>query len=152
MDIRAALKGQYHASLAMLRQAIAECPDDQWAAGPAGSAYWAVAYHALFYTDFYLQANVDSFVPWSEHRDGFEKGEPYTRAQLLAYWQRCEDGLDAAVDALDLEADDCGFPWYRLTKIDHQLTNLRHIQHHVGVLSDRLRAARGRGVEWGTFD
>ncbi len=33
MDVRTALKGQYKAGLAMLRDCIVKCPDDVWAAG-----------------------------------------------------------------------------------------------------------------------
>jgi len=32
MDVRAALKSQYHAALATLKQAIDRCPDDLWTA------------------------------------------------------------------------------------------------------------------------
>lgn len=154
MDIRTALKGQYHASLAMLHQAIAECPDDLWAAGEPKSAYWTVVYHALYCTDLYLRPDAESFEPWALHRPRDEDGglgEPFARADVLEYWRLCDDSVDAAVDALDLDASECGFSWYQLPKLDHQLNNLRHLQHHIGVLSDRLRVARGRGLAWGTF-
>ena len=31
---------------------------------------------------------------------------------------------------------------------EHQLVNLRHIQHHAAQLADRLRTARDHGVRW----
>ena len=52
----------------------------------------------------------------------------------------------AAVDRLDLDAWECGFPWYRLPKLDHQINNIRHIQHHAALLAGRLRLAAGTGI------
>ncbi len=165
MQVQAALKGQYHAALAMLRQAIERCPDDLWAGGENPVAFWRVTYHTLFFTHLYLQPNVDGFRPWAQHRDEHEClgvlpypphreaiiGEPYTKAQMLEYWQICNELVDTAVDGLDLEAAECGFPWYRLSKLEHHINNIRHVQHHAGLLAGRLRLARGTDVEWVGF-
>jgi hypothetical protein len=35
-----------------------------------------------------------------------------------------------------------------MSKLEHQLVNLRHIQHHTGQLADRLRQAADRGLRW----
>lgn len=43
MDVHAALKGQYHAALAMLKRAIEQCPEDLWARGDEAVAFWRVA-------------------------------------------------------------------------------------------------------------
>lgn len=50
--------------------------------------------------------------------------------------------------AMDLGAEESGFPWHPMSKLEHQLVNLRHLQHHVGQLNDRLRAGVGEGVDW----
>jgi hypothetical protein len=91
MDIRSALKFQYHAALKTLREAIEKCPDAMWN-DPAGGAvpFWRVAYHALFF----------------------------------------------------------GFPWYKMGTLEHQLVNIRHIQHHAAMLSARLREGAGIGIDW----
>jgi len=49
---------------------------------------------------------------------------------------------------LDLDSAESGFSWYRMSKLEHQFVNLRHIQHHTGQLADRLRQEADRGVEW----
>jgi hypothetical protein len=41
-----------------------------------------------------------------------------------------------------------GFSWYRMSKLEHQFVNLRHIQHHAAQLADRLRSAAGVGIKW----
>ena len=72
----------------------------------------------------------------------------YRRDLLLECWQWCDAAVDDAVDALDLAAPECGFPWYSMSKLEHQLVNLRHIQHHAAVLGDRVRQATGTGIGW----
>jgi hypothetical protein len=162
---RAMLKNQYHANLAMLREAIEKCPDDLWLKPHQRNAFWQVAYHAIYFTHFYLHANHELMRAWPGHQaanqnpDGIPGPpdpattlplipEPYTRAQALAYWDVCNAFVDPAVDALDLGAADCGFPWYRMSKLEHQLVNLRHLAHHAGQVADRLRTELDAGVRW----
>ena len=74
---------------------------------------------------------------------GFDPRNP-----VLEYWQVCDEMVDAAVDRLDLDARECGFPWYRLPKLDHQINNIRHIQHHAALFAGRLRLAAGTDIPW----
>jgi DinB superfamily len=163
MDIQSALKSQYHASLKTLRLAIEQCPDPLWDDPADGfAAFWRVAYHALFFTHFYLQKDQHSFAPWTRHRDEAQfigklpwennrapkSSEPYTRDDIIEYWSVCDGMIDATVDALDLSAPECGFPWYPMPKLEHQLVNIRHIQHHAAALATRLRRQAGVNVAW----
>ena len=160
---RAALKPQYHASLKTLRHAIEKCPDNLWNNPVDGlAAFWRVAYHALFFTHFYLQKDQHSFTPWSRARKEAEvlgpipwdnnrmpeACEPYTREDILEYWAFVDGMIDAGVDALDLDAAECGFPWYPMGKFEHQLENIRHIQHHAAALASRLRREANVSVPW----
>jgi len=53
------------------------------------------------------------------------------------------------LQAIDLLAPDSGFSWYRpMGKLEHQLVNLRHLQHHAAQLADRVRNHAGVGVDW----
>lgn len=56
--------------------------------------------------------------------------------------------VDTAVDQLDLDAQQCGFPWYRLPALDHQITSIRHIQHHAALLAGCLRSAANVDIRW----
>jgi len=160
-----ALKSQYHAALAMLGETIERCPDELWTDPAPTNAFWQVAYHALFFAHLYAQTEEAAFRPWEHHRadvqypDGIPGppepdnplplvAEPYPRAQLLAYWRFCVDSIDRWVDALDLESKESGFSWYPIPKLEHQLVNLRHIQHHAAQLADRLRTAADVGIRW----
>ncbi len=144
------LKSQYHAALAMLRDAIEQCPDAEWLSRDHKNAFWQVAYHVLFFAHLYLQQNETTFVLWSQHHgdDDGTRGEPYSRAQVLEYWSFVDRAVDSAVDLLDLESPESGFSWYTMSKLEHQLVNIRHVQHHSAQLADRLRSAADIGITW----
>jgi len=170
--LRSALKSQYHAALAMFRQAIERCPDELWAASRANAnPFWRVAYHTLYYTHFYLQPSAAAFRPWALHQTRIQDlddypappdiedlcelphrppqtGEPYSKTQIMDYWTLCDRLVDVAIDAFDLQDPHCGFSWYKLSKLEHQLVSIRHIQHHTAQLGDRLRSETGDGVDW----
>jgi len=155
--LRSALKSQYHATLAMLRTAIERCPDDLWIDTDGhANPFWRIVYHTLYYTHLYLQPNEQVFRPWEHDQPGMhrfsrplgETGRPYTKAEMLAYWSVCDSMVDAAVDALDLNAPESGFSWYTVPKLEHQIANIRNIQYHEAQLADRLRLATGVGVDW----
>ena len=144
------LKSQYHAALAMLRDAIEQCPDAEWLSRDHKNAFWQVAYHVLFFAHLYLQQNETTFVLWSQHHgdDDGTRGEPYSKAQVLEYWSFVDHAVDGAVDLLDLESPESGFSWYTMSKLEHQLVNIRHVQHHSAQLADRLRSAADIGIKW----
>ena len=164
--LRLALERQYRAALMMLRGAVERCPEALWTDTAATNAFWQIAYHTLYFTHLYLQADEAAFRAWSghqadvQHPDGIAGPDdpasplpllpvPYTREQVLAYATQLEAGLPDALRALDLLAPDSGFWWYRpMTKLEHQLVNLRHLQHHAAQLADRLRNHAGVGVGW----
>lgn len=171
--LRSALKGQYHAVLAMLRSAIELCPDDVWSGPSTGNPFWRIAYHALYYTHLYLQPNERSFRPWEHHQTGIQDlddvpaspelqallelphrppqtGVPYTRAEILAYWSVCDRIVDAAVDALDVLDPESGFSWHKpvRSKVEQQIASIRHIQLHATQLASRVHAATGASVDW----
>lgn len=155
MDVRQALKNQYHAGFSMLRQSIERCPDDLWTSGEHPRNFWRLAYHAIFYTHLYLGQSEADFEKWSKNRSECSDlwgevpvEEPYSAAELLEYLDYVDSMVDQVVDALDLDSQDTGFDWYKnMTKLDHQMMSLRHLQGHVGQLSELLMA-RGVDIDW----
>ena len=154
-SIRSALKSQYHAALAMLREAIETCPDPIWVSGNPPRQFWRLAYHTLFFTHLYLEVHMDDFQAWSKHRDEVESDQerelleptPYSRAEILEYFAIVDGRVDSQIDKIDLNSQETGIPWYKMPKLDHVILNLRHVQEHAGQLRDRLMEA-GIDQKW----
>lgn len=167
--LRVALKEQYHAGLGMLRQCIEQCPDDLWVSGTYPRQVWRMAFHAAFFTHLYLGQNEAAFPsPPAElavalREDGrqlwtnpaqlepYEMPEevaPYSQQEILEYIRFVDTLVDPTIDTLDLDAAETGFSWYKdMSKLSHELMNLRHLQGHVGQLSELLMA-RGIEIDW----
>jgi DinB superfamily len=151
---------QFAAAVQMLRSAVEGCPDDLWDERAHGTPFWHLAYHALFYTDFYLSDDANTlpnFLPGDQQYGGLVStpGKAFTRAQLLDYADHCLRKSDEAFKRLtDKRAlERCGFPWYELNVGEFLLNNLRHTQHHTGQLIVLLRRHAGIGIDWlGTRD
>jgi hypothetical protein len=159
MELREALKEQYHGALAMLSECVEKCPEAMWTEGAHPRSFWRIAFHAAFFTHLYLCQNEDSFRPWPGRKAEIHHGlwqspaelEPfelpegdhiYGRNDILDYIQFVDSLIDATVDELDLDSDVTGFPWYtNMGKLSHEIMNLRHIQGHIGQLSERLMAS-----------
>jgi hypothetical protein len=160
MDVKPVIASQYRASLLMLRRAVAECPETAWDDPAQKNRFWHVAFHVLFYTHLYLQETEGAFAPWAKHRGETQFlgplpwpphrdpkiGAPYSPGEILEYLDLVEDEIGRRVPAMDLDAPS-GFDWLPFGKLELQLYNIRHVQHHAGQLIDRLRAF-GISVGW----
>ena len=163
--LKTSLKNQYHASLAMLRQAIEQCPEDLWYSNEQVNAFWQVAYHTLFFTHLYLQPHQAAFRPWKDHQANVQYEdaiagpndpnsslpllpEPYSREQVMEYWRACDEMVDSAVARIDVFSNESGFRCYKIPKLEHQIVNIRHIQLGASQLAARLRAKMNIGLDW----
>lgn len=153
MDVKDAIKGQYHAAFRMLRECIEVCPDELWVAGDFPREFWKIAYHTIFYGHLYMGQNEAAFKEWRKHdykatelwaEDAIPL-EPFSKEEVLEYLDEVRATINETVESLDLDTDDPGFHWYKnINKLEHELLSIRHIQGHVGQLSERLFAA---GIE-----
>lgn len=156
MDMKKVIKSQYHASLAMLRQTVENCPETLWQRPEDKNQFWHVAFHAVFYTHFYLHPKEEDFIPWPHHREEVVSLQPdedasgvraYTQAEILDYIEYFSERIDPMVDALDFEAPS-GFYWLPFNKLEVQFYNIRHLMLHTGELSERLWAEAGIEGRW----
>ena len=153
------IRSQYHATLSMMQQAVEKYPPALWNRSEDKNRTWQVAYHALFYTQLYLQPTLDDFVPWPGHIADAENmdpellaGEaeteaPYTQEDILDYITFCRGRVDDIVPLLDLEGGS-GFHWLPMSKIELQIYSIRHLQTHIGELAERLWTAAGVEIDW----
>jgi DinB family protein len=160
-DIKGVVQSQYLAALAMMREAVTLCPERLWHTPEVKNQFWHIAYHALFYTDLYLHRSESDFAAWPKHRDEYHSlgplpwapdrlpkiGEPYSREDILEYLDYCRDQVIAKVADLDL-AGSSGFHWLPFGKLELQFYNIRHLQHHVGELAERLGTQASVDIAW----
>jgi hypothetical protein len=137
---------QFEASLAMLNQCIEACPPEHWEGKIAQGTFRWVAYHTLFFCDLYLSPNNESFeLRDLHHHGGDERGPVATpglsKEDTLNYVSFCRQKIHESLVAETEEslAGPSGFSWYKITRGEMHLVNIRHIQHHTGQLSAFLR-------------
>ncbi len=161
---------QFAAAIQTIRMAIDACPETLWDDRSDGRPFWHLAYHALFFIDFYLSDEEKKFqvVDFHEDKAQFLPGDyreyagivvtpekAFRKNQLLGYadhcLQKCWETFEKMTDERALER--CGFWWYKLNVGEFLLNNLRHAQHHAGQLALLLRRRAGIGIAWlGTKD
>jgi hypothetical protein len=153
---------QYLASFEMLKQAVLQCPEALWNDPGDRNQFWHISYHALFYTHLYAQEKREKFTAWAQHRPHYEQlgphpktspgkpqiGEPYTKAEILAYLEDCVQDIKEKIPSLDLESQASGFSWLPFSKLELQIYNIRHLQHHTAELMERLGERAKIDIEW----
>lgn len=154
--LKEALISQYQAALKMLVKAIDTCPDEIWDAGGFKSTYWKNVYHTLHYTALYLSPSVKDYQPWSHHRkeslDLESTSKPveqqvYSKTEMRNLAQNLASTCARCVNEDDFSRES-GFPWLLFNRLQLHLYNIRHIQHHVGQLFERLHDQRIYGLGW----
>ena len=146
MDLKRVIQSQYLASIAMLKQAIVNCPEILWDATSNQDKFWRKSYHALFYAHLYLQNAEKDFIPWEKHHDP-DSEIPFTKDEVLEYLSFVEKVVMDRVPATNLEAES-GFHWLKFDKLELQFYNIRHIQQHAGELYERLDAHQNIELPW----
>lgn len=72
----------------MLENAVVACPDELWSDRSRQPEFWYVAYHTLFWLDFYFSEPLEEFAPPApftlEELDpaGVIPERPYTKAEI----------------------------------------------------------------------
>ena len=154
--IKAILLGQFEAALCMLRECIEKCPPAHWEAKIANDTFRQVAYHTLFYVDFYLSPSESAFVWRDLHtRGGNERSSTeacigLSREESLAYVEICRQKLRSVLPNETSESlqGPSGFSWLPFTRGEVHLYNIRHMQHHTGQLSASLRKVVEAKESW----
>lgn len=184
---RTALARHFAHAFGELERAIEHCPDVLWEASvwpvrkddafvwpirhagskEAGdeellgvvSAFWNVAYHAIFYLDFYLSRGVTPYSPpkpfrTDEHGANVVPRRTYSKDELLTYATHCRAKIRAVIGGLTEEqaaepvpkkSNYAGLPFYDLL-----LVTLRHVQAHAAQLE--LFLGQHEAVERGAFE
>lgn len=151
MTWRACIWHQFGATIDMLDNALRACPAQLWRgrlynerALPAEFAeFWYVAYHTLFWLDFYLSDSAEDFVPpapftLSEFDPAGQLPERvYSKDELQAYLEysrtRCRTRIETLPDVMVPQR--CRPEWPEMSVAELLLYNMRHVQEHAAQLS-----------------
>jgi hypothetical protein len=106
-----------------------------------------VAYHTLFFVDYYLSPTEETFVLRELHDLGGDEridGPPSAglpKDETLAYLALCRTKAieTLASETAETFAGPSGFSRRTFSRGELHIYNLRHIQHHTGQLSAYLR-------------
>ena len=138
-SLKETLWKQFGASIDMLENAIQLCPPGCW---DTKTQFWYIAYHCLFYLDYYLTLEPDKFSPPPPY--GFSEFDPagampdrtYTKEELLSYLQhgraKCHDLIAGMTDEVLRSRWVNAYKNYSVFEI--LLYNMRHVQHHAAQL------------------
>lgn len=143
-EIRESLWHQFGAAIDMLEEAIETCPQELWY---STGNFWYIAYHTLFYLDYYLAEEAEDFVPplpftMSElDPEGPLSPRQYEKAELLEYLRHGRNKCRLLINSLNADNAQKRFvnAYRNYNRVEILLYNLRHVQHHTGQLNLLLR-------------
>ena len=152
---------QFEAALCTLNICINKCPEADWNVPVGNLKYCQVAFHTLFFTDFYLGPNADSFREQPFHRENkdffrhYEELEDrpqvllYEKPKIEQYLKHCRDKAAEVIahETARVLTSPSGFR-RRRSRAELHLYSIRHIQHHAAQLSLRLRIDHGINIPW----
>jgi hypothetical protein len=161
---KAVTRRQFGAAIDMLENALNACPPELWSAPILRdqpdrteiSAFWYVAYHALFWLDLYLFGSVEGFRPPAPFNlaeldpAGLLPERQFSKDELLTYLghgrQKCRKTIESLTDEKSHQR--CRFSWGEVSFAELLLYNLRHIQEHAAQLNLFLGQEFGSDARW----
>jgi len=147
---------QFGAAIDMLENAIRACPEALWGDRTRHPEYWYLAYHTLFWLDFYLSETPQGFAPPApftmDETDpaGLLPERVCEKELLLGYLEHGRTRCRATIAALTDERASrrSGFERLGLTVGELHLYNMRHVQHHAAQLNLILRQTIDAAPKW----
>jgi hypothetical protein len=144
------------AAIDMLENAIVACPDALWSDRTQRPEYWYVAYHTLFFLDYYHSESAEGFAPPApftlEELDpaGIIPERPFTKDELLGYLEHGREKCRAIVATLTEEtaSEVRRFNGQDWTVLEWLLSSMRHVQHHTAQLNLILRQQTDSAPRW----
>jgi hypothetical protein len=144
-----AINEQYGAAIAMLEQNLNSCPKEVWDERGNGPPFWHVAYHAMWFLDWYLSESKEArksfkskFGDASSHLEQLNKTPEIslTNEQLLDYLAEIKEKAKIRFEHLtsDELIQPSVFEWHGNSVLSSLLYNLRHLMLHIGALNLRV--------------
>ncbi len=155
---------QFGAAIETLETALKACPDELWQARlwrdphgrPEFTEFWYVAFHAIFWLDYYCSESAETFTPpppftISElDMDGAAPERVYTKEELLTYLEyarvKCRTQIENISDENELQRVRSN--WRVKTVAELLLYTMRHVQEHAAHLSMLLGQETDSAPGW----
>lgn len=156
------ITSQFEASLCTLAHCVELCPDASWNALVARFPFCQVAFHTLFFTDYYMGPNAESFTQQPFHiansalfgdYEQMQDCEPvslYDKPQIRTYLEFCRGKVVETITAETEETLSAPAQFVRrnFSRAELHVYNMRHVQHHAAQLILRLRLDAGVDIPW----
>jgi hypothetical protein len=156
------IANQYDAAFATLGACIDQCPEANWNGKIANLAFCQVVFHTLFFADYYLGPNAESFRQQAFHRQSadffrdYEELEDrppkwlYDKSSIKTYLQFCRKKASEviATETANSLSGSSGFKGRTFTRAELHVYNIRHIEHHAAQMSLRLRLDANVAIPW----
>lgn len=160
--VKEMIANQFDAALCTLSTCIERCPEACWDVRIANHRFDQVAFHAVFFTDYYLGPDAASFREQPFHRENaphFAEYDElidrpptarYERSFVRRYVDHCRNKAAAVIasETADSLGARCGFERWDFSRGELYVTTIRHIQHHAAQLGLRLRLDAGKDLPW----
>jgi hypothetical protein len=157
------LWNQFGASIDMLVNVIAYCPDDYFL---THKRFYYIAFHSAIFLDYYLTVPPNDFSPLlsftqkepadrpKEAIDDLIPDKIYSKEAIVEYLQQSREKCKGLIESLTEEKlqerftegnepHDMDYPILEIL-----LYNLRHTQHHVAQLNMLIRQDIDKHMEW----
>ncbi|NHJ48170.1 MAG: DinB family protein [Asgard group archaeon] len=143
---------EYKAVIKMLQEAIKLCPDEIWDKTFDEPPFWQQVYHTTYYMDFYLGDDPDKFEKRFSMKEDLKKrsDETLTKEQLESYLVSIKKKVKYVLDKLDEKklTEENRYFWTGPTVAHRLVYNIRHSQHHIGILNSILRRCANDASKW----
>lgn len=147
---------QFGAAIDTMENAINACPEEIWSDQKPYHQYWYVAYHTIFWMDYYLSESYEDFKPPQPYTmsefdpSGLLPERVYTQAEMLSYLGHCSQKARNRINALNDESmkQFYDFKKYKLNIPELLLYTMRHIQHHAAQMNLILRQRTDSAPGW----
>ncbi len=146
---------QYGAAIDMLENGIVECPEKLWGDRSQKPEFWYIAYHTIFFLDFYLSDSAEGFTPPQPF--GLTELDPagvfpervYSQDELLTYLKFARNKCKEKVSTLSDENAELPCAMRKgLTVAELYMYTMRHVQHHAAQLYLILRQQIDSAPPW----
>lgn len=153
---------QYEAAFCTLNACIDRCPEIAWNSPVGETEFCQVAFHTLFFADFYLGQDEESFRRQPFHRENaqffrdyeeLEDRKPelfYDKPSIKRYLKYCRDKASDVIAAETTETLNAraAFKGREFSRAELHVYNIRHIQNHAAQLNLRLSLDHNEDIVW----